>query len=511
MLAKKVTALLVSAALVLALLAGCGNGSKALSQVMADLLSGLYTNVDVEVDSDLTAALKKAAAEGGTEEEILTRLVNNLNLSGVSISFNRLDDGQQGEHRVDLAFQAGSDPDAAARNALAQWAGIFGSLPDDGSYRASVAMIEADNGYYIAVDVEVLKAGTPDKEDSDDEDDPGYNIEENTYMVYSSKGLTAWADAVLSGNYSLDCTLTNDIDLDGVTWEPIGDASNEYTGHFDGGGHTISNLDIVFNEEEWKLSYYGLFGYVGESGTIENISVSGNIDTKLGGYVGMIAGLNKGNILNCDVSGTITGKGNTGGVAGFNYGKIEGCTVTADVMYKDPYGVEMYSYVGGVVGCNGFSRSYEAEVIGCAFTGNVTGKYYVGGVAGCNYAAISACYAKGSAQGEAYVGGLVGTNPGTQKKVEGCYFTGSVNGSTKQHVGGAFGKNEQAQYVVECYWNGTSSSGLGVGKGDEISNGTARKVPDETTWNDAMAAMNNAISSTGYQFDGTADNPVLNK
>ena len=84
---KRLLALLVSAALALSLLAGCGNGSKALSQVMADLLSGLYTNVDVEVDSDLTAALKKAAAEGGTEEEILTRLVNNLNLSGVSISF----------------------------------------------------------------------------------------------------------------------------------------------------------------------------------------------------------------------------------------------------------------------------------------------------------------------------------------------------------------------------------------------------------------------------------------
>ena len=85
MLAKKVTALFLSAALVLTLLAGCG-GSKALSQVIADLLSGLYTNVDVEVDSDLTAALKKAAAEGGTEDEILTRLVNNLNITGGSIT-----------------------------------------------------------------------------------------------------------------------------------------------------------------------------------------------------------------------------------------------------------------------------------------------------------------------------------------------------------------------------------------------------------------------------------------
>lgn len=102
MLAKKVTALFVSAALALSLLlTGCGGG-KALSQVIADLLSGLYTNVDVEVDSDLTAALKKAAAEGGTEDEILTRLVNNLNITGGSITFTRLGDGQQGDHGVDL-------------------------------------------------------------------------------------------------------------------------------------------------------------------------------------------------------------------------------------------------------------------------------------------------------------------------------------------------------------------------------------------------------------------------
>ena len=58
---KKLTALLVSAALALSLLAGCG-GSRALSQVMADLLSNLYDNVTVETDSGLTAALKKAAA-----------------------------------------------------------------------------------------------------------------------------------------------------------------------------------------------------------------------------------------------------------------------------------------------------------------------------------------------------------------------------------------------------------------------------------------------------------------
>ena len=159
---KKLLSLFVSVLLAVTLLAGCGGG-KALSQVIVDLLDGLYANISVEADSDLTAALKKAAAEGGTEEEILSRMIEILNLNGGSITFTRLGSGQQGDHAVTLYFQTGTDPDAAARNALAQWASVLGTLPDDGSYQGDVAMIEAENGYYIALDVEVVKAGKPDK------------------------------------------------------------------------------------------------------------------------------------------------------------------------------------------------------------------------------------------------------------------------------------------------------------------------------------------------------------
>ncbi|WP_455564618.1 hypothetical protein [Akkermansia massiliensis] len=42
---KKFLARLLPAVLALSLLAGCGHGSRALSQVMAGLLSGLYSNV----------------------------------------------------------------------------------------------------------------------------------------------------------------------------------------------------------------------------------------------------------------------------------------------------------------------------------------------------------------------------------------------------------------------------------------------------------------------------------
>ena len=300
---KKLLALLVSAALMLSLLAGCGNG-KALSQVIVDLLDNLYSNVSVEADSDLTAALKQAAAEGGTEEEILSRMIEILNHKGGSITFTRLGSGQQGNHAVTLYFQTGTDPDAAARNALAQWAGTLGTLPDDGSYQGDVAMIETENGYYIALDVEVLKAGTPDKPDKDDDEpetqeppepDKGYTVSANgnTYEVYNAEGLKNIAELVNGGKTDIDITLTSNIDLTGE-WTPIGTASNNaYTGTFDGGNHTITGLTVTTSDQ-----YAGLFGYIGENGTVKNVVLEGVQITSdnSSGSVGGVAGDSWGTI-----------------------------------------------------------------------------------------------------------------------------------------------------------------------------------------------------------------------
>lgn len=167
---KRWLVLFLTVVLALSLLTGCGNSSKALGQVLADLISVLYNNVSVEVDSSLTTALKKASAAGDTQEEVLSALLEELNLSGVRLTLGQLREGQQGDRGVELAFQPGADPDAAARIALNGWASAFSSLPDDGRYGARVAMIEADSGYYIAVDVEVIQAGR-----YDDMEDDGYH------------------------------------------------------------------------------------------------------------------------------------------------------------------------------------------------------------------------------------------------------------------------------------------------------------------------------------------------
>ena len=522
---KKLLALLVSAALMLSLLAGCGNGESAV-QALLKLLDGRYPNISIEIDHDLEAdlrqAIRKAEAENAGDDAAVIRAALETAL-GSTITFRYLGDGQQGDTTFDLVFYAGSDPDKAAQAAYSQWNLVFANVPDDGKYDTALAMVETENGVWMLVKATVEKAGTPDKPDKDDDEpdepetqepekDPYTDNGDNSYTINTEDGLQQLVEdlnwPVDKSILSADITLDSDVDLQGVEWEAIGVGETPYNGNFDGGNHTISNLSVKMRN--WNgLDYtystcYGLFGYVGENGTVKNVTVSGNVNEAGRSTVGIIAGKNYGHIINCQAEGSVSGESNIGGIVGYNYGSVTGCSSAVSVT-----ATEQYSYAGGIVGHNGASNDPSAEVVGCDFDGTVTGKYYVGGVTGSNYAEISACLAKGTISGTSFVGGLVGTNPGISKNVEGCYFTGSVIG-TADYIGGAFGQNEQAQYIVECYWNGTSSSNLGVGQGKGVfSNGKANNVPNEITWEAAQTAMNGEILDTGYQFSGDSKSPVL--
>ncbi len=550
MLAKKVTALLVSAALVLALLAGCG-GSKALSQVIADLLSGLYTNVDVEVDSDLTAALKKAAAEGGTEDEILTRLVNNLNITGGSITFTRLGDGQQGDHGVDLVFQTGSDPDDAARSALAQWASVFGSLPDDGSYRAHVSMIEAENGYYIAVDVEVLKAGTPDKGDSGPTLGPtdvgfenaDYSVsgteEQKTFNVKTGTGLVAWADYVRDGNWNTNCTLEDNVDLaDTGNWEPIGNNTVPYTGTFDGNGKTVTGLAINNSSENEDVSNVGMFAY--NEGIVKDLTLNGAVTNAARiDSVGMVAGKNGGTITGCSVSGTVSNKlisGSTGGVVGLNYGTITDCSMEDGSVTS----TGTSSIVGGLIGVNSGpdvdnchvsnvtvqgnitgglagENTFSNRIAGCwVANGSVTGTSAgagAGGVVGSNDGEIIACYhINGSVSSSRTAGGVVGTN-NINGKLTACYHSGSNISGHSGLTGGVAGSNQSTK-ITNCYWSGYNGKGTGILSSNKkgVTQVTNNGSDGTVTWAEALEELNGSSNTSDYQFGGTTmDAPSLSK
>ena len=459
---KKLLALLVSAALMLSLLAGCGNG-KALSQVIVDLLDNLYSNVSVEADSDLTAALKQAAAEGGTEEEILSRMIEILNHKGGSITFTRLGSGQQGDHAVTLYFQTGTDPDAAARNALAQWAGTLGTLPDDGSYQGDVAMIEAENGYYIALDVEVLKAGTPDKPDKDDDEpetqepkDPYTDNKDGSYTINTKDGLQQlvedlnWpADHTI---LSADITLDSDVDLQGFNWTPIGTSSQSpYTGTFDGRGHKISGLNAITPPSQ----YSGLFGYIKDA-TVRNLALDAPTVScsSYNGYAGGVAAYMQNSIIeNCQVSdGSISCTDNestAGGIVGYVHiydtkadeNVVKNCQVSGVTISA--------KYAGGVAGNTSGekSRIENCEVSRCEITSQVSGTNgNAGGIVGSqNWSTIQNCFAHDNtilATGPSgRAGGVVGSLSGnsTTLYITACGSTGNTITATVTPNGSAAG------------------------------------------------------------------------
>ena len=479
---KKCMAVLLSVALALCLvLTGCG-GSGPLTEVILDLLDGYYKNIAVDSDPDLEKALREAVDQGGTKEEILARIINSMNLTGSSIQFTRLGDGRQGDHALDVVFQLGTDPDAAARQAMAEWSRIFGSLPSDGQYEAHVSMVEENGGYYVAVDVTVVKAGRSNQDDEEDGPnvgpDPGYTIEDNdTYMVYNADGLMAWAEAAKE-EPSISCTLTDNIDLEGRIWTPVGSASDRYTGIFDGGNYAITNLEIHTSES----SYQGLFGYVG-SGTVKNLKLENvSITAENSQYVGAVAGYNCGRIENCEVSGSVSGGANVlgtdassvGGVAGGNSGgEVVGCSSTALVTANGSN-----SRVGGVVGNN----MMNATVVACYHTtGSITATI-----------------------GNTNAGGVVGRNNGAQ--VVACYASCEVDSGASAYAGGVVGNNRPGSSLEACYWAGSNK-----GVGNNSTHSGATKVGDGVTWTAAVDDMNAKLSEEGiiWKFAYNGDESSL--
>ena len=303
-----------------------------------------------------------------------------------------------------------------------------------------------------------------------------YDSNTKTYTVYNADGLLAWNEAAQKDR-SINCTLTADINLTGKDWTPIGtDYDNSYKGTFDGGGHTITGLTFTTNDQ-----YAGLFGCLGEAGTVKNVvmeDVQITCNHRLG-YAGGVAGFSDGTIENCSVSGSVSG------------------TICA----------------GGVVGAQ-----WEGSITGCSSSATVKGLAYVGGVAGQtnSSATLTACYATGNViiemdpKKNIAGGSLVGMNAGSSLLA--CYATGNVTSTGSStgymHIGGFLGNNYTT--VTAGYWKNNHEQGIGYNR---ESTGATKVDGTVVTWQKAVDAMNTALQNAGskwrYELNGTL--PTLKK
>ena len=184
------------------------------------------------------------------------------------------------------------------------------------------------------------------------------------FAITTPQELVDFAELVNGGLNYINGIVTDNLDFEGQTVRPIGNADHPYIGCFDGGGHTFSNLKIRSGG-----NYIGLFGIVSGGATIKNFVLDETCFILGGSYVGIIGGSNG--------VGTVTMEclGNEG-------------SVTATVRNA-----------GAIFGCN-MSGAATPVFINCYATGPVKGDFESGQITG--YAGNGQaynCYGSGTIEG----------------------------------------------------------------------------------------------------------------
>ena len=222
-------------------------------------------------------------------------------------------------------------------------------------------------GSTIGGDIESSWDGSSISEPETDPDN------ENTYLI-STPAELAWVAQQVNGkkdNFEgKTLLLTNDINLNGYYWTPIGKVESypgiTFRGTFDGRNHTISNLTASDNAKGYAAA--GLFGSL--TGTVKNVTLK-NVDIRSTHYAGAVVAYSSTNgatVENCHVDGgTITSVPEYTGSAydnGDKAGGIIGYYVTDDKVTSctaKNLTITAYRDLGGIVG-----SGPESGMTGCS-------------------------------------------------------------------------------------------------------------------------------------------------
>jgi hypothetical protein len=286
--------------------------------------------------------------------------------------------------------------------------------------------------------------------------------------------------------------LTTDLDLDGVKYYMIAPRPYEFSGTFDGDGHTISNVQLT---PLLNMSSFGFIGNLkGVGVSVQNLTLTdANVVSVWGWGVGSLVGINDGgSITNCHAVNTnVEGLLGVGGLVGASiwYGKISGCSVTGNVSESLIYGPIIHSAVGGLVGENNFWSEIEQSFA----KSNVSGDDCVGGLVGTNvvYGILTNCYSSGNVTGTVdHIGGLIGWNQaGTETTY--CYSSCVVTGPNgTDGVGGLVGMmgSSYGEFYISCFWDSEVSpdvNGIGNGSDPNVIGETTANMQTQSTFTDA--------------------------
>ena len=358
----------------------------------------------------------------------------------------------------------------------------------------------------------------------------GTGTQQDPWLITSQADLIALAEFLNSGNAETFDTenagvgnchgyyfkQTADIDLTGVTWEPIGYSGGGYyfAGNYDGDGHTISNATSTGKNDANGFATAGIFGWVA-FGSVENLHVKNANFVATGhneySYVGGIAGVCYGSsIKNCSVvdSSLESRRDNNNNCAGSIVG---------------------YSSGGTFEKCAAENNRVKTMCYGGGFVGEVDDTYGVGNstlFTNCYVAKCTVISETDDSQGTSFSGGFAGEMTDSTLTLQNCYVYQtalSTAGNAVPQGTGVFAGNLWGGCTIvdtNCYFGAcgtTERAGAAAEKsGEEFENGTVagslgdafaqarnyprfKDSPADYSAVDAAIAKANALNKDNYK------------
>ncbi len=246
---------------------------------------------------------------------------------------------------------------------------------------------------------------------------PGSGTEADPYRIASDMWLTNFTNITNWDTSYFE--LMNDIDLNGVTVNPIGDATTPFKGHFKGNGYTLSNL--VINKTADNTGLFGVVsGAVISNIKLDKVSITGQDNT---GIIGKAINSNISLILS---AGDIKGTTCIGGIVGYNDGStVNKCDNESTVEATQNYAAGIVGYQDGGAINNSFNK------------GTITSPDYASGLVAYiqNNGTVDKCYSSNLFNCNGIKGGLVAYAQSGQYNVTDSYWDTTLSGLTDSYGG----------------------------------------------------------------------------
>lgn len=251
-----------------------------------------------------------------------------------------------------------------------------------------------ERGKRYIMELDALESTKWDGQTATAKADATYNGGDGTqakpYLLASAKDFAQFAANGEDYSNEKYFRLESDIDLDGqhYHWTPIA----SFSGNFDGGQHTISNMSVYDVTTDGS---FGLFATLSGTATIANLHVQGRVEastesyfqTQVGGICGSITS-DRIYLSGCSFDGSVTGI-KAGGICGSIEGKlyIVACRNSGTITT----GNSSTGYAGGFIGYIGKGAG-GAMITACYNTGKVSSNM-AGGIVGYAYTNTTVAYA----------------------------------------------------------------------------------------------------------------------